>query len=886
MLALAFLLNPVPIHASDGEDPGTVLILAHSPTQMEALQLFNKGFLAGLNASSERKISFFYEFTGLNRFSDREHIIALRDLFKARYADRKIDVIIGAGTLTADFLYEFGEELFPKTPSIWVTIGPKAAERAKKVPNSIITMGNIALERSLATILAIQPDTRQIALVAGSTDVDRGRFDLARKAIADTGADLELIDLSGMSYESLLTRIIGLPERTVVLYLSFYADSTGKVFDTFGTLSKVSKASSRPVYSLMDLDLQYGSVGGYLLSFEELGVKAGEQAIMVLAGRSPEQIPVNVAGGNQLMFDWRQLKRWGIDENRLPPGSVVLNREPSLWSMYGHYVIIGLAVLLVQSILILLLLVNRARLQRAEEAQRRTNLELDDRLRFESLFSNTSNHFINIPHGMIEKEVRRVLEEMGMHFEVDRCVFLYLPHIDGEQPRSYVWLRDTFPTEWARIPHDSLEKHVDDLRSLGTLKFSRIEEMPEGYEPLRDYIEEIGIRSHLWVQIVVDEKILGRISLSTLSEEKEWTEKTETRIQAVGGLLTNALLRAGAEASLHTAITEIRELKQQLQLENIYLREETGIRVGSDGIVGSSDGIGNVLDLIEKVAPTESNVLITGETGTGKELVAKELHRLSPRKDRIMVTVNCAAILPTLIESEMFGREKGAYTGALSSQAGRFEVADGSTIFLDEIGELSPEVQAKLLRVIQEGEFERLGSPRTIRVNTRVLASTNRDLEKAVEEGAFREDLYYRLNVFPIHVPPLRQRVEDIPALAWAFVREFESTMNKRIDVIPESEMNRLLAHPWPGNVRELRNIVERSMILAKGTALHLPVPVIKNGDIPEKLKLDDVNRGHILAVLERTGWRVHGKGGAADLLGINPSTLRSRMEKLNIVKP
>ena len=336
---------------------------------------------------------------------------------------------------------------------------------------------------------------------------------------------------------------------------------------------------------------------------------------------------------------------------------------------------------------------------------------------------------------------------------------------------------------------------------------------------------------------------------------------------------------------LRRAMAEIRELKDRVELENAYLRQEITVSRPHEGVVGESAAIKRVLSQVEQVAGTAAAVLLLGETGVGKELIARALHRLSQRHDRALVKVNCAALPSALVESELFGREKGAYTGALTRQAGRFEVANGSTIFLDEIGELPLELQAKLLRVLQDGELERLGSTRTIKVDVRVIAATNRDLANEIRAGRFREDLFYRLNVFPIAVPPLRERQEDIPLLVWAFVREFEVTMGKRIETIPRKSLDALVAYPWPGNVRELRNVIERAMIVSSGAALRVEIPAGPESLSPEDdgSRLAEVERRHILAVLERARWRIRGPQGAANVLGLKPTTLEARMAKLGI---
>ena len=349
------------------------------------------------------------------------------------------------------------------------------------------------------------------------------------------------------------------------------------------------------------------------------------------------------------------------------------------------------------------------------------------------------------------------------------------------------------------------------------------------------------------------------------------------------GTDTDITERKQAEEALRKSYTEIEQLKDRLQAESEYLRAEIKLAHSHGEIVGESEAINKVFLQVEQVAPTESSVLITGETGTGKELVARAIHNLSKRKDRVMVKVDCASLPSALVESELFGRQKGAYTGALTSQVGRFAVADGSSIFLDEIGELSPGLQVKLLRVIQEGEFERLGSPKTIRVNVRVIAATNRDLSAEVRKGNFREDLYYRLNVFHIEAPPLRERLDDIPLLVWTFANEFAEKMGKKIQTVPKKTMEALQRYHWPGNVRELRNVIEHAVIISTSDMLKVKLPQDPRGVTSRILTLKDAERQHITKVLDRTNWRIKGPHGAAELLGLKPSTLYTKMNKLGI---
>jgi transcriptional regulator with GAF, ATPase, and Fis domain len=327
----------------------------------------------------------------------------------------------------------------------------------------------------------------------------------------------------------------------------------------------------------------------------------------------------------------------------------------------------------------------------------------------------------------------------------------------------------------------------------------------------------------------------------------------------------------------------------RLQAQNVYLQEEIKLTHNFEELIGSSSSLKKVLKNVERVAPTDSTVLITGETGTGKELIARAIHNLSPRKNKPLVKVNCAAIPAGLIESELFGHEKGAFTGALTKKMGRFEVADKGTIFLDEIGELPLDLQSKLLRVLQEGEFEHVGGMQTFKVNVRVIAATNRNLEELSKSGLYRPDLYYRLNVFPIHLPALREREGDIPLLMQYFIRKFATNLGRKIDRIPERMITALQRYQWPGNIRELEHVIERAVILSEGPELE-PIDWLSSSnqkrDMIQTRTLEEMERQHIRDVLEQTSWRVSGEKGAAKILGLNPTTLEARMKKLGIARP
>ena len=361
-----------------------------------------------------------------------------------------------------------------------------------------------------------------------------------------------------------------------------------------------------------------------------------------------------------------------------------------------------------------------------------------------------------------------------------------------------------------------------------------------------------------------------------------WLDITERK------MAEEALTQTNNE--LESALDEVNKLRKRLESENTYLKEEIKKEHNFEDIIGASSSLKDALDKVEKVAKTDATVLIRGETGTGKELIARSIHNLSTKSSSPLVKVNCPAIPAGLIESELFGHEKGAFTGALSKKIGKFELADGGTIMLDELGDLPLESQAKLLRVLQEKEFERVGGTKTISVNVRVIAATNRDLEEAVAEGKFRADLFYRMNVFPIVVPPLRERKDDIEPLAHHFMNRFSNKLGKDLTKIGSETAKKLKNYSWPGNIRELENIIERASILSTGNVLHVSENLFdtsKKIDLPgnKSPKLEDIEREHIINILETTSWQVHGERGAAKVLGMNPSTLRTRMTKLGIKK-
>ena len=386
------------------------------------------------------------------------------------------------------------------------------------------------------------------------------------------------------------------------------------------------------------------------------------------------------------------------------------------------------------------------------------------------------------------------------------------------------------------------------------------------------------------------------LSTGAFRDYRTWDEDAVDHVRLVGQILANAVHRKRTEEQLRQQLDEIRALKDQLQEENVYLREE--VRGGDfTDVVGNSPALGRVLERISQVAPTSTSVLLLGETGTGKELLAQAIHERSPRKARAFIKVNCAALPASLIETELLGHERGAFTGAIAAHSGRFELAHGGTLFLDEIGDLAVELQSKLLRVLQDGEVQRLGATRSRKVDVRLVAATNQDLERAMAEGRFRRDLYYRLSVFPIQIPALRERREDIPLITWAFVERRQKDLGRRIEQIPQAVMDALVAYDWPGNVRELENVLERALILSPGKVLRLDDPLrapVQGAAAPTAAaappaadrSFDAVARDHVRAVLERCAWRINGPGGAAEVLAVHPNTLRSRMKRLGLARP
>jgi formate hydrogenlyase transcriptional activator len=509
----------------------------------------------------------------------------------------------------------------------------------------------------------------------------------------------------------------------------------------------------------------------------------------------------------------------------------------------------------------------------------------DELLAFERLLVDLSSQFANLAGEEFETVTQTALLRIREFLGFDRSTFAEFMEDGSIVILSSSVAEGIDPVPLGKFSSDFAWFHRKILAGEMVILQSLPDDLPPEAVAEAAYVRNIKLRAQVSIPLRIGGRICGMIAFGAFRETRHWPLDLIARITLIGEMIAQALARKRSDEKLGAAMAQVRSLKDRLEQENVYLRQTAQARL-PHGLTSHSSRFKSVIEEVGQVAQTNTTVLLFGETGSGKEVLAQAIHDASPR-DRPMVKVNCAALPATLIESELFGREKGAFTGAIARQAGRFEIADGSTIFLDEIGELSLELQPKLLRVLQKGEFERLGGSRTIKVDVRVIAATNRNLARAVSEGKFREDLFYRLDVFPIELPPLRERLEDIPLLSWTFVKEFSNSMGKPIEKIASDSMTALIAYPWPGNIRELRNVIERAMILARGPVLQVKLGnrLSPQAGQPTDGTLDQAERAHIVRTLERCGWRIRGANGAAEQLDVKPTTLESRMKKLGIVQ-
>ncbi len=808
--------------------PQRVLLLYDERTDLPGLSMLDAGFVHTLTSKSSQPIEIYREAMDLSRFGSETYLLLLRDHLAAKYAGKKIDVAVAVMGPALDFLINYGEVVFPGTPIVSCGIDRKELGGRGLPPHATGVLLKREFSPTLALALRLHPETERIVFVAGTSEFDTHLAEQAKVEIHAYTDRLALTDLTALPLPELLTELSRLPPHTIVLYSTLFRDGAGEPFIPHEVAERVSAAANAPVYGFVDQYLGRGIVGGQLYGLGAHGEEAARLALRILAGTKPSELPLVEPGNSVTMFDWRQLRRWNISESRLPPGSIVRFRPPSLWSQYKLHVIVAVVIVALQALMIGGLLVQRSRRRRAESELRKSN-----------------ERYYKVVESQTEL-ICRYLPDGTLTF-VNDAYFRYFQRSEEELVgRSF----------WPLIPEES--------RVAGKQHLAAI--TPD---------HPVAVIEH------------PVIAANGETRWQQWTDRgffneqgLIIEFQSVGRDITE---RRQAEEALRRAFDEITRLQEQLQAENVYLREELRPEVDFEKVTGESPQLEYVLYKVEQVAPTDATVLILGETGTGKEILARAIHERSRRKDRPLIKVDCASLAANLIENELFGHEKGAFTGASQRQIGRFELAHNGTIFLDEIGELPLELQPKLLRVLQAGEFERLGSSRSTKVNVRVLAATNRNLKEEVRLGRFREDLYYRLDVYAITLPPLRERQQDIPLLVQVFVNEFSTKLGKKIDTIPQKTLQALRQYPWPGNVRELRNVIERAVIISSGTTLRVEIPDTLAREVHNGRKLEDVEREHIIKTLEETKWRIAGENGAAVVLGLPPSTLLSRMDKLGI---
>ncbi len=511
-------------------------------------------------------------------------------------------------------------------------------------------------------------------------------------------------------------------------------------------------------------------------------------------------------------------------------------------------------------------------------------LASDENTALERLVADMVGRFAGIEPDQIDERIVDSLRQIIEALRLDRGIVWRRTRGEPLVVPTHCWVRTSLPSPPKDLRVSDAPWIFSKLDAGEPICFGALTEVPG--ERDRQLLQQHGLQSALIFPLATGGGLdtQSALAVSSLTEERDWQPAILERLRLAAAIIGQALANRDAHGALRDALDEVRRLRERLADDDIRdsRRDQRGIRA-SRLIVSESPAIKRALAQLEQVSPTPATVLLLGETGSGKEVFAQAIHDLSPRRQRPMVKVSCAAIPAALIESELFGRERGAYTGALSRQIGRFEAAHQSTLFLDEIGDLPADVQVKLLRVLQERVVERLGSTQSIKVDVRIIAATNRNLERAVEDKTFREDLFYRLNVFPIVVPPLRERVEDIPGLAWAFIDEFSKSFGKPISSISKESIRELQRYSWPGNVRELRNILERAVIVATGPELEMSAPKSVVRTPHTAMTLVDLEVEHIRTVLESTNWRVRGAGGAAERLGLKPTTLESRMARFGI---
>ena len=506
---------------------------------------------------------------------------------------------------------------------------------------------------------------------------------------------------------------------------------------------------------------------------------------------------------------------------------------------------------------------------------------LDERIDFEALIAELAAQFVNLPPENVDRTIEDALGRLAGALNLDRSALFQVVDATGDFIHTHQWTRPGAPTPPTRIAAgEQFPWLLSRIRSGDLVSFTSVDEIPDSVD--REGLRRLGTRSGVTVPLVIQGRTRGAVTFATVGEVRVWTADEIGRLRILALIFANVLARKQGDEALRRATVENASLRARLHDENVYLRQELNALVGAPAIVGNSAGIRRVLEQVQQVAASDATVLLCGETGTGKSVLAHRIHEYSARRDRALVRVNCASLSADSIEVDLFGRHGGNAIAADDRRMGLLELANGSTVFLDEVADLPTAAQARLARVLQSHEIHSLGKSHPVKVNLRVIAATRRNLETCIKERSFRDDLYYRLNVLPIHVPPLRERVEDIPLLVWRFVDEFSQTYGKTIETIDQASLTLLQGYRWPGNARELRNVVERAMIVATGRRLRIVLPVASAATRSSET-LAAVEKAHIITTLAACGGNVRGKSGAAVRLGISPRALEARLSRYGI---
>ena len=827
--------------SADAQRVKRVLILHSFGRNFAPFTAVSSTFRAELARQSAAPIEFLEASLESTLFAEAGSETPLVEYLRALFTKRPADLIVPIGAPAMFFLQRHSDILFPGVPVLVVAADKRRLSGLNPSANATAFGISLDLAGIVDNILRVLPRTTNVEVVTGNSPFERFWQTEFRRDSQRLTDRVHFNWLNELSFEEIDRRLSRLPPDSAIVYFLLVVDAAGVPYEQERALDALRRNSNAPIFGIFDHQLGRGIVGGPLYPYQEVSRESARIALRILNGTPANSIkPVFLGAVPE--YDWRELRRWGIDESRLPQGSIIRFRSPSAWEQYRWYIIAALAIIMIEAALIVGLLLQRTRRRRAEA-------ELRESQEFMELSTNAG--------------------EMGL------------------------WVRDLVRGDlWVNPRLRSLFGFGEkDVLQFGDM-LARIH--PEDRARMMtevQHAQEAGLPFEGEFRIILpDGEERWMLAKGRAANQRE---PQDTRRM---GAMFDMTARKKAENDLNAALIEIKSLKERLEEENLYLKEEICEVQGFDELVGESDGLKYVLNRVEQVANTDATVLLLGETGVGKELIARAIHEKSSRSDKPYIKVNCATLPEALVESELFGHEKGAFTGADRQRKGRFELADGGTILLDEAGELPLGAQAKLLRVLDAGEFERVGGSMTIKVNVRVIAATNRKLPDEVARGRFRQDLFYRLDVYPVTVPPLRQRREDIPLLVRHFARRIGERLGKNINEVPAQVMREFTEYDWPGNIRELQNVIERAVIILSDGVLRLPEPLgqVTNATAAEDKAskesttvstLGEAEREHILRALEATGWRINGPKGAAAMLKLHPSTLRFRMKKLGLTK-